>query len=130
LHWQVLGVSYEKNQRIKQQENQPSKDDSLNSSQINMALGPRNISKKCSSLTDGNTESVRLEITKRHYEEHQSVEGSKESGSAGRIMDPENPADMDDFKEDTRPNSVPNIVLKKFRPFRKKKYMWTDAADR
>ena len=87
------------------------------------------MAKKRSASTDGNTESVRLEITKRHYEEYQSVRG-KESGSPGKSKDTGNTTGMNDSKEDVQPNSVPQIVLRKFRPFRKKKYMWTDAADR
>ena len=95
-----------------------------------MALGPRNMTKKCSSSADVNIESVRLEITKRHYEEYQCGEERKEPGSAGKCEDTGNPMDMDDFREDGQLSSVPQIVLRKFRPFRKKKYMWTDAADR
>ena len=112
---------------------QPSKEDPLNSSQINIALGTRSQTKKRSASSGGiPEESARLEIRKRRNQN--SLDFRTKCAEQGSILadkdnDIGNPED-DDCNEDLGTNRLPQILVRKFRPLRKKKYMWTDEADR
>ena len=111
---------------------QSPKEDHLNSSQINIALGTRSQSRKRSALGAIPEETTRLEIRKRRNRNNldfQTKSAEKRSGSAGKGKDIRNSED-DDCREYLEINALPQILVRKFRPLRKRKYMWTDGADR
>ena len=119
---------------------QPSKKDPLNPSQINIALGTRSQTKKRSASSGGIPEESERrgrredlkEIRKRRnqnsldFQTKCAEQGSILADKSNNIGNPED----DDCNEDLATNPLPQILVRKFRPLRKKKYMWTDEADR
>jgi hypothetical protein len=104
----------------------------LNSGQINIALGTRSQTRKRSANGTNPEESTRLEIRKRRNHNNLDIQNKctgRQPTLADKGKDIEIPED-DDSKDDSEINSLPCILVRKFRPLRKKKYMWTDGADR
>ncbi|KAH7414897.1 hypothetical protein KP509_14G017100 [Ceratopteris richardii] len=131
---QVLNASYEKNQRIKMQKTVASDTDSFQSEKINIALGKVN-----SASSDGPVGGNSLEITKLQESSDQyHLNGETRTHQSLMCQAPEVVkrkrafvGQTEDASEDVEPRFSPEIkVVKKFRPFRMKKFLWKDSLDR
>ncbi|MCO5578626.1 hypothetical protein L7F22_032470 [Adiantum nelumboides] len=131
---QVLNASYEKNQKMKLQKLCSTDIDPFNSERINIALG-----KMCAASSDGIVGGTSLEITKVQHQpdeylgkescvQHPSLNESPEAGNKRRRS---SLGQTDDACEDVESTVASEItVVKKFRPFRKRKFPWKDGLDR
>ncbi|KAI5056476.1 hypothetical protein GOP47_0028294 [Adiantum capillus-veneris] len=131
---QVLNASYEKNQKMKFPKSCSTELDPFNSEKINIALG-----KMCMAASDGIVGATSLEITKvqHQFDEHLSTEAFAQHSSLDESPEAGSKRKRDslgltvDAYEDVEPTFASEInVVKKFRPFRKRKFPWKDGLDR